>query len=127
MTAPKALVVEDDDRIVELIEETLFSLGHQIDSVTNQADAQAKLENNGFDYMLLDLEIPARPHRGGASIECGVNLLRSVRQVHGPAKLPVIIHLVCGACANLRDGCHCDLAHSARARACARACACAPA
>lgn len=102
MTIPKALVVEDDDRIVPSIEDALFSLGHELDWVTNQADAQTKLDSNGYDYMLLDLEIPARPHRGGASTECGANLLRTIRQVHGPAKLPVIIMTAHGnACVDL--------------------------
>lgn len=66
MKLPHALVVEDDDRIIDQIEDTLFSLGHKFERVANQAEAQQKLEANGYDYVLLDLHIPARPGRGGA-------------------------------------------------------------
>lgn len=102
MKPRRALVVEDDDRIVPSIEDALFSLGHKVDHVTNQADAQAKLQAGGYDYVLLDLQIPARPHRGGASTEYGVNLLRAIRHTHGPARLPVIIMTAHGgACVDL--------------------------
>jgi len=86
-----ALVVEDDDRIIDQIEDTLFSLGHNYERAASQAEAQQKLETNGFDYVLLDLHIPARQGRGGASAEFGLHLLRSIRQIKGPAAMPVII------------------------------------
>ena len=91
MKTHHALVVEDDDRIIDQIEDTLFSLGHQYERAASQAEAQQKLATNGFDYVLLDLHIPARPGRGGASAEFGLHLLRSMRQMKGPTALPVII------------------------------------
>lgn len=91
MKTHHALVVEDDDRIIDQIEDTLFSLGHKYERAASQAEAQQKLETNGFDYVLLDLHIPARPGRGGASAEFGLHLLRSMRQLKGPTALPVII------------------------------------
>jgi CheY-like chemotaxis protein len=91
MKTHHALVVEDDDRIIEQIEDTLFSLGHKYERAASQAEAQQKLETNGFDYVLLDLHIPARPGRGGASAEFGLHLLRSIRQMKGPTAMPVII------------------------------------
>lgn len=91
MKTHHALVVEDDDRIIEQIEDTLFSLGHKYERAASQAEAQQKLETSGFDYVLLDLHIPARPGRGGASAEFGLHLLRSIRQMKGPTAMPVII------------------------------------
>lgn len=91
MTRPRALVVEDDASIAESIGDVLFSLGHELEHVTNQSDAQSRIEAGAYDYILLDLTIPARPHRGGASHECGANLLRMIRERFGPAQLPVII------------------------------------
>ena len=38
----RALIVEDDDRIIGSIEDSLFSIGHEHDWVTNQHDAQEK-------------------------------------------------------------------------------------
>lgn len=43
---PKALIVEDDDRIIDTIEDTLFSIGHEHDRVTNQYDAQELLKSS---------------------------------------------------------------------------------
>lgn len=37
----KALVVEDDPTIVDMVEDVLFSLGHEFEVATNQQDAQA--------------------------------------------------------------------------------------
>ena len=60
---PKALVVEDDHRIIESIEDTLFSIGHEHDWATNQQDARRLLKEGEYDYVLLDLQIPAKPNR----------------------------------------------------------------
>jgi len=101
------LVVEDDDRIVERVENTLFSLGHSHERVTNQADAQQKLQASDFDYVLLDLHIPARAGRGGASAEFGLHLLRWIRQTKAPVILPVIIMTgESAACVNLMSQLH---------------------
>lgn len=91
MNKPHALVVEDDNRTADAIGDILYSLGHELDHVTNQEDALARLDACRYDYILLDLHIPARPNRGGASHEFGVNLLRAIRVRHGPNQLPVII------------------------------------
>lgn len=91
MNKPRALVVEDDERLAESIGNILFSLGHELEHVTNQEDALAKLEAAHYDYVLLDLHIPARPNRGGASHEFGGNLLKAIRERHAPNQLPVII------------------------------------
>ena len=91
MNEPRALVVEEDERLAESIGNILFSLGHEFDHVTNQTDALAKLKASHYNYMLLELQIPARPNRGGASHEFGINLLRATRERHSPSQLPVII------------------------------------
>ena len=63
---PRALIVDDDEQVVQTIEDTLVSLEHEHAWVTNQLDAQQLLRRESFDYVLLDLEIPARPNRRGA-------------------------------------------------------------
>jgi CheY-like chemotaxis protein len=88
---PKALVVEDDDRIIESIEDTLFSIGHDHDWATNQHDAQQKLRTGDYSYVLLDLQIPAKPNRGGADKEFGANLLSDIQLIKGRGQLPVIV------------------------------------
>ncbi len=86
-----ALVVEDDPKVMEIIEDTLCSFGHDHTWVTNQFDARAALRTQEFRYVLLDLQIPAKPKRGGASKEFGVNLLREIRDQRDSNQLPVVI------------------------------------
>lgn len=88
---PKALVVEDDDRIIASIEDTLFSIGHKHDWATNQHDAQQMLREHEYDYVLLDLQIPAKPNRGGADKEFGCNLLQDIQRIKGRCRTPVIV------------------------------------
>jgi CheY-like chemotaxis protein len=87
---PRALVVEDDGRIVETIEDTLFSIDHDHRWVTNQQDAREALQAEAFDYVLLDLQIPAKPNRGGADKEFGIHLLEHIDKTKGH-DLPVIM------------------------------------
>jgi DNA-binding response OmpR family regulator len=86
-----ALIVEDDPKIMDVIEDTLCSFGHDHTWVTNQFDARAALRTQDFRYVLLDLQIPAKPNRGGASKEFGVNLLREIRDQRDSDQLPVVI------------------------------------
>lgn len=102
MKSYRALVVEDDERVMPSVEDVLFSLGHEHEWVTNQADAQERFAATPFDYVLLDLQIPAKGGRGGASTDCGVNLLRWMRQQRNGGCPPVIIMTgQTGACVDL--------------------------
>lgn len=87
----KALVVEDDPEVMETIEDTLYSMGHEHRWVTNQHDARQALRAERYQYVLLDLQIPAKPNRGGASMEFGVNLLRDIHDMVAPDDVPVVI------------------------------------
>ncbi len=102
-----ALIVEDDDRIVRSIEDALYSLGHAFTSAASQEEAIEALGASRFDYVLLDLHIPARRGRGGASIECGANLLRQIRERYSAVELPVIVITAqSSACVNLATELH---------------------
>lgn len=87
----RALVIEDDDRLMASIEDVLFSMGHDHDWVTNQHDARIKLAERDYSYVLLDLQIPAKPNRGGADIQFGCNLVRDIQHIKGRDRLPVIV------------------------------------
>jgi CheY-like chemotaxis protein len=93
----KALVVEDDPTIVDMVEDVLFSLGHEFEVATNQQDAQQLLQSMAFDYVLLDLQIPAKANRGGADKQYGINCLKDIQRMKAPSPPPVIMmtaHLV---------------------------------
>jgi DNA-binding response OmpR family regulator len=83
----RALVVEDDASFMPAVEDVLFSMGHRHTWVTNQFDAQGAVDKEKFDYVLLDLAIPARPG-GEADQQFGINLLEYFQQYDG---LPVLI------------------------------------
>ncbi len=87
----KALVVEDDPEVMEIIEDTLYSMGHDHQWVTNQHDARRAIHDDHFQYVLLDLQIPAKPNRGGASVDFGVNLLRDIHELAHFDDVPVVI------------------------------------
>jgi CheY-like chemotaxis protein len=87
----KALIVEDDPHVLGYIEDTLCSLNHEHVWVTNQHDARQRFQDEQFDYVLLDLQIPAKPNRGGANVAYGVNLLREIMGKPPRRDLPVII------------------------------------
>lgn len=84
----KALVVEDDPRIVEVVEDTMVSLGHRHLWVGNLHDARKALATESFAYTLLDLEFPAKAN-GLASKENGAILLEEIQR--GSPCLPVIV------------------------------------
>ncbi len=87
----KALVVEDDSEIVNAVADVLSSLGHQYDAADNQEDARRLVESDGYAYVLLDLEIPARPTGSLPRIANGQNLLQQIRRVRDMESLPVIV------------------------------------
>ena len=93
----KALVVEDDPTIVDMVEDVLFSLGHEFEVATNQQDAQQLLQSMDFEYVLLDLQIPAKANRGGADKQYGINCLKDIQRMKAASPPPVIMmtaHLV---------------------------------
>ena len=87
----KALVVEDDPTIVEMVEDVLFSLGYGFEVATNQHDAKELLTNIHFDFVLLDFQIPPKANRGGADKQYGMNLLRDIQRMKKPNPPPVIM------------------------------------
>lgn len=87
----KALVVEDDPQDFAIIEDALVSLGHEFAWVKNQRDAEKALEMQEFDYVLLDLTIPARAQRSKPNPEYCLNFLDNLQQRCGPGRVPVII------------------------------------
>ena len=90
-TKPKALVVEDDLDIKDEVEDALEVLGHDHDWAESQQAAHELVQQNHYDYVLADLEIPARTGRGFAKIEYGKKLIGQVQQAKGRGRIPVIV------------------------------------
>ena len=79
----KALTVTLDDSIVPAIDDTLASLGHEHERATNQHEFRCLLKANEYSYVLLDLEIPARPRSPFLDRVYGYHLLEDIQQIKG--------------------------------------------
>ena len=71
----RALVIDDDPHIVDVISDIVASLGHTCDSAGCQDKARQQLATAQYDYFVLDLEIPVRSERSVARLQNGLNLL----------------------------------------------------
>jgi DNA-binding response OmpR family regulator len=85
-----ALIVEDDPTLLDLVTETVESLGHEVRSASSQEDALGMLEDTMFDYVLLDLKIPLREGRL-PRLEIGFNLLERIVSLPDARRPGVIV------------------------------------
>jgi FixJ family two-component response regulator len=91
MRRHNALVIHDDPRIVDELSEIFASLDHTYQWAHSQEEARRLLLANDYSYVILDLEIPARPKRGQPRIRNGINLLEDLRGDGRLRNLPVIV------------------------------------
>lgn len=89
---PKALVVEDDPRTREMIDEVLSVLEHEYDTATCLLEARKFLKANGYAYILLNCRIPARLG-GTPRTQNTENFLDVLAGASGKDMPPVIILL----------------------------------
>lgn len=81
MTTPyKLLVVDDDQRLRELLEKYLSEQGYQVHTAENAEHANHLLQEHNFDLMVLDVMMP------GAS---GIEFTQSLRKKDNP--LPILL------------------------------------
>ncbi len=86
----RALIVEDNPRIMETVVDVVESLGHEPVTANCQDDARKLINGHPYAYALLDLEIPVKQGRNFPRIENGINLLRELVSHYG-RQTPVIV------------------------------------
>ena len=86
----KALIVDDQQGIMEILGAILSSLDHDYDYARTQREARELLKANHYCYVLLDLEFPA-DEGITARIQTGFNCLAEIRQRFHRDDLPVIV------------------------------------
>ena len=100
-----ALVIEDDQTQLDLLEERVLSMDHACRKARSQAEGVELLNSVAFDYFLLDLEIPSRSG-GRPDLAYGLNLIQKIRQMPGHKRKPILVmtghgleshHLCCEA------------------------------
>jgi len=85
-----ALIIDDNPGVREALEDRVESMGHTFDSVGCQDDALIRLKDQGYDYILLDLELPTRFGKTPL-IPTGTNLLGQIRSSVLHRHTPVIV------------------------------------
>jgi CheY-like chemotaxis protein len=74
----RALIVEDNQDVVAMVEDILRSLGHEFDTATCRQEARELMDGHQHDYYLLDLEILVETDRGLARMGLPAHLLCTV-------------------------------------------------
>lgn len=77
--APHLLVVDDDQRIRDLLSRYLAAEGYRVTTADNAADARAKLGGLSFDLLILDVMMPG---------ENGFDLAKSIRSM---SNVPILM------------------------------------
>ena len=85
---PHILVVDDDDRLRELLQRFLSEQGHVVVTARDAADAEAKLAALAIDLIVLDVMMP------------GMNGLELTRQLRQSNKVPILLLTAQGAAAD---------------------------
>ena len=88
-----ALIVEDEPEMAAEIGDLLRALGHDYVHAETLADARVLLEQGGFCYALVDLEIKADRQSIKPRVESGMSVLRELRE-RFPARKANDMHLV---------------------------------
>lgn len=92
MKTPHALIIDDHENILTDIRARLDSLGHTYATAKSQDEAERIIDSHdtGFDYILLDVQIPCR-FQSPPRLQFGKNLLGKIRQKAGFENTPVIV------------------------------------
>jgi len=86
----QALIIDDQQGVLEILGAILSSLDHAYDYARTQREARDLLKVNRYCYILLDLEFPA-DEGITARIQTGFNCLAEIRQRFHRDDLPVIV------------------------------------
>ncbi len=77
--AARLLVVDDDAHLLELLNDTLVSIGYEVDGASDGVEAMERLQLGSYDLMITDIKMPGMD---------GISLLKKVRRYY--PKLPVL-------------------------------------
>lgn len=85
-----ALVIDDQQGVLETVKAILFSMEHDFDTARTQREALELLDSRAYCYVLLDLEFPA-DEGAMPRIRTGFNCLEAIRRRFRREELPVVI------------------------------------
>jgi DNA-binding response OmpR family regulator len=76
----KALIVTNDDEAMDVIDDTLDSLGHCFDRARSKQQAARLATADTYDYILIDIELPAKRQDAKPDRVHGYHLLEELHQ-----------------------------------------------
>ena len=82
----RAIIIDDDPRIVKGLEMRLESIHHEFVSVNNQEAAIKLLQEQQFDYALVDVNLTKDSH-SFADAETGFETMRIIREHYPQMKI----------------------------------------
>jgi len=89
---PRILLIDDNQDVIEYVGEILqHSMQIPYDVATNVEDARRLLVANGYDCILLDLEIPPTSNGERARPENGIALFKQTVKIKGEGVVPIIL------------------------------------
>ena len=89
--AYRALVIEDDSALADVLRMKLEREGHEVTIAPNQGDAYHLLDDRPFDFALLDLRLPTHAGDMDPSSRVGFDILAHIRDRFAADELPVIV------------------------------------
>ena len=89
--AYRALVIEDDGAVADVLRMKLERAGHHVSVAPSQRDAYHLLGDESFDFALLDLRLPTHVGDMDPNSEVGFDILKHIRERFAADKLPVIV------------------------------------
>jgi DNA-binding response OmpR family regulator len=89
--AYRALVVEDDGVLADVLRMKLEREGHEVIIAPSQRDAYHLLDDQAFDFALLDLRLPTHAGDMDPHSQVGFDVLVHIRERFAADKLPVIV------------------------------------
>src|SRR3984957_10333467 len=92
---PHVLVVDDDDRLRNLLRRYLAEQGFVVSTASSAANARAKLKHLAYDLMVLDIMMPG---------ETGIELTKSLRDTKISKQLPILLLTARGEASDRSEG-----------------------
>lgn len=87
----QAFVIEDDPILADLLRRRLERVGHGVTVAANQRAAYHLLDQQSFDFVLLDLRLPTHEGDMDPNAQVGFDILDHIRDRFPQERLPVIV------------------------------------
>src|SRR3990170_3828735 len=87
----RALIIEDDHALADALGMRLSRAGHKVTIAEHQREAYRLLDQETFDFVLLDLRLPTNKDDMEPNAEVGFDILDHIRDRFSQDALPVIV------------------------------------